>query len=400
MSQSQPPGVPAAGPLAGLSVVELAGIGPAPFAGMVLADLGAEVLRIDRPGRSRYPGDPRHDLLNRGKRSAVVNLAQPAGGRAVRALAGRADVLLEGFRPGVAERLGVGPEDCRAGNPRLVYGRMTGWGQDGPLARTAGHDLTYLALTGVLQLLGTGGEPPVPPANLLGDYGGGGMLLVAGLLAALWQAQRTGQGQVVDAAIIDGAALLATQLAGLRHGGLWGDQPGRNLLDGGAPFYAVYPAADGRMLAVGALEPGFFAELLAGLGLDPEQTPPQYDLAQWPRLRELIGQRLASRTRDEWVAVFAGSDACVAPVLSWDEAAEHPQLAGRGVYRDGHGVRQPAPAPRFGRTPTRFPGLPPPYPGEHTRVALAGWGLPDVDELLDTGVAVQATPPRSGTMEA
>jgi len=388
---------PGDGPLAGLSVVELAGIGPAPFAGMLLADLGAEVLRVDRPGPSRYPGDPRHDLLNRGKRSAVVDLARPGAAELVRTLAARADVLLEGFRPGVAERLGVGPADCRAGNPRLVYGRMTGWGQTGPLAGAAGHDLTYLAPTGLLAALCPGG---MPPANLLGDYGGGGMLLAAGVLAAVWQAGRTGQGQVVDAAIVDGAVLLATQLYGLRHGGLWAGPPGANLLDGGAPFYAVYPAADGRPVAVGALEPEFFAQLLAGLGLDPEQTPPQYAVAQWPRLRELIGQRLASRTRDEWLAVFAGTDACVAPVLSWDEAPAHRQLAARAVFRDGHGIRQPAPAPRFDRSPTRFPGRPPPYPGEHTRAALADWGVPGIEQLLAAGVAVQAAPPRSGTMGA
>jgi alpha-methylacyl-CoA racemase len=392
--------------LAGLAVVELAGIGPAPFAGMILADLGAEVLRIDRGAGSGYPGDPRHDLLNRGKRSAILDLKHPAGAATVRALATRADVLLEGFRPGVAERLGVGPDDCRAGNPRLIYGRMTGWGQDGPLARTAGHDLTYLAPTGVLHALGRAGpaqrvpggaegEPPAPPANLLGDYGGGGMLLAAGVLAALWQAQRSGAGQVVDAAIVDGASLLATQLYGLRHGGLWRDQPGTNLLDGGAPFYAVYPAADGRFVAVGALEPAFFAELLAGLGLDPEQLPGQYDVAQWPRLRELIGQRLATRTRDEWAAVFAGTDACVAPVLAWAEAPDHPQLAARRVLRDRHGVRQPAPAPRFSATPAPESRLPPPYPGEHTREALSGWGIPDVERLLATGAATQ-TPAPSG----
>jgi alpha-methylacyl-CoA racemase len=386
------------GPLTGLAVVELGGIGPAPFAGMVFADLGADVLRVDRPGVQSYPGEPRHDLLNRGKRSVMLDLKHPAGARAVRTLAARADLLLEGFRPGVAERLGVGPDDCRRDHPRLVYGRMTGWGQDGPLAGTAGHDLTYLAVTGVLHAIGSGpvGPPgggttsgaPVPPANLLGDYGGGGMLLVAGALAALWQAQRTGAGQVVDAAIVDGASLLATQLYGLRHGGLWGDEPGTNLLDGGAPFYGVYPAADGRYLAVGPLEPRFYGELLAGLELDPDQLPEQSDVAAWSRLRELIGQRLATRTRDEWLAVFDGSDACVAPVLSWDEAPAHPQLAARQVLRDAHGVRQPAPAPRFSATPARL-GSPPPYPGEHTRSALTEWGVPDVDRLLDTGVAIQ-----------
>jgi alpha-methylacyl-CoA racemase len=368
------------GPLAGLAVVELGGIGPAPFAGMVFADLGADVLRIDRPGTSSYPGDPRHDLLNRGKRSVMLDLGKPDGGAVLRALAARADLLLEGFRPGVAERLGVGPEDCRRGNPGLVYGRMTGWGQAGPLATTAGHDLTYLAPTGLLHALGT------PPANLLGDYGGGGMLLAAGALAALWRAQRTGEGQVVDAAIVDGASLLATQLYGLRHGGLWGDEPGTNLLDGGAPFYAVYPAADGRYLAVGPLEPRFYAEFLQRLDLDPPLE--QYDQARWPRLRELIGERLATRTRDEWLAVFAGSDACVAPVLSWDEARSHPQLAARRVVVDAHGVRQPAPAPRFSGTPAEL-GRPPPYPGEHTREALTDWGVADLDRLLDAEVAIQ-----------
>lgn len=395
-AEPEPEAGPGGGqPLSGLAVVELAGIGPAPFAAMVLADLGAEVLRVDRPGGTSYPGDPRHDLLNRGKRSVAVDLRQPAGAAAVRALAARADVLLEGFRPGVAERLGVGPDQCRAANPRLVYGRMTGWGQHGPLAHTAGHDLTYLALTGVLDALGPAGGPPAAPANLLGDYGGGGMLLAAGVLAALWRSARTGAGEVVDAAIVDGAALLATQLLGLRHGGLWPGPRGANLLDGGAPFYAVYPTADGRHVAVAALEPGFFAQLLDGLGLDPEQIPGQYDTAGWPRMRELIAARLLGRTRDEWAAVFAGTDACLAPVLDWDEAAAHPQLAQRGVYRQAYGVRQPAPAPRFGGGAPPLPGLPPPHPGEHTRQALQDWGVTGVAELLASGVAVQADPPPS-----
>ena len=381
---------PARAPLAGLAVVELAGIGPAPFAGMILADLGADVLRIDRPGSSRYPGRPRHDLVNRGKRSAALDLKQPAGAAAVRALAVRADVLLEGFRPGVAERLGVGPAQCLGANPKLVYGRVTGWGRDGPLARTAGHDLTYLAASGILHGIGSAGGAPVPPANLLGDYGGGGMLLVAGVLSALWRAHRTGTGDVVDAAIVDGAALLATQLYGLRQDGLWHDQRGANLLDGGAPFYSVYETADGRHLAVGPLEPEFFAEFLARAGLDPEQVPAQYDTSRWPRLRGLLARRLASRTRDEWVRIFADSDACVAPVLTPVEAAAHPQLAARQVFVDAHGVRQPAPAPRFATAPERGTGLPPPYPGEHTRQALADWGVSGVEELIDAGVAMQS----------
>lgn len=377
------------GPLAGLSVLELAGLGPVPFAGMMLADLGAEVLRIDRPGGSAYPGDPRHDLLGRGKRSAMLDLKQPAGAAAVRSLAARADVLLEGFRPGVAERLGVGPADCLAANPKLIYGRGTGWGQTGPVAGTAGHDLTYLALSGVLDALGPAQGPPSAPINLLGDYGAGGMALTAGVLAGLWQAERNGTGQVVDAAVVDGVALLATQLLGLRHGGLWSGGRGRNLLDGGAPFYGVYPTADQRYVAVAALEPQFYAELLAGLGLDPASLPDRHDVAQWPQLRAVLAERIASRSRDQWQQVFEGSDGCLAPVLDFDEAADHPQLAGRRVYQEVHGVRQPAPAPRFGGTPATLPDLPPPIPGEHTRAALTDWGLPDIDELLADGVAHQ-----------
>jgi alpha-methylacyl-CoA racemase len=381
------------GPLAGLRVVEIAGIGPAPFAAMVLADLGAQVLRIDRAVQDgRFPGGPRNDLQNRGKRSAIVDLRQPRGAAVVRTLATHADVFVEGFRPGVAERLGIGPADCHAVNPRLVYGRMTGWGQDGPLASAAGHDITYLGLSGVLHAIGPAGGPPIPPVNLLGDYGGGGMLLVAGVLAALWRSSRDGTGQVVDAAVLDGAALLATQLHGLVHSGLWQDRRGVNLLDGGAPWYGVYPTLDGQYLAVGPLEPRFYAEFLRLLGLDSADLPAQYDTAGWPRLRELIGQRLASRTRDEWMAVFDGTDGCVAPVLSLGEAAshQHPHLAAREVFVDLHGVRQPAPAPRFSGTPTGLPVLPPPYPGEHTRQALTEWGVSEVDTLLADGVVVQS----------
>jgi alpha-methylacyl-CoA racemase len=383
------------GPLQGLTVIELAGIGPAPFAGMLLADLGADVVRVDRPGESAFPGgDARHDLPGRGKRSIAIDLKRARGAELVRALAANGDVLIEGFRPGVAERLGIGPADCHAVNPRLVYGRMTGWGQDGPLAPTAGHDITYLALSGVLHAIGPAGGPPVPPLNLLGDYGGGGMLLAAGVLAALWSAQRTGAGQVVDAAIVDGAALLASQLYGLLHSGFWRDERGANLLDGGAPFYGVYETADGRHLAVGPLETKFYAEFADRLGLDPAQVPDQYDVAEWPRLRAAIAARLATRTRDEWLAVFDGRDACVAPVLSLREAAGHdgpghPHLAARGTFVDAHGVRQPAPAPRFDATPAGPPRLPPPHPGEHTREILLQWRVPDADALFAEGVVTQ-----------
>ncbi|HET8662172.1 MAG TPA: CaiB/BaiF CoA-transferase family protein [Micromonosporaceae bacterium] len=390
-----PPAVPRSGPLAGLRVIEIAGIGPAPFAAMVLADLGAEVVRVDRFYEGPLGLDARLDLLNRGKRSVAVDLKHPRGPQVVRDLVARADVLVEGFRPGVAERLGIGPQECLAVNPRLVYGRMTGWGQDGPLARTAGHDITYLALTGVLHAIGTADSGPVVPLNVLGDYGGGGMLLVAGVLAAAWQAARTGQGQVVDAAILDGSALLATQLYAMLHAGLWRDERGTNLLDGTAPHYGTYQTADGRYLAVGPLEPKFFAQfaaLLGGLDLDADgnggDPPGPYDVAQWPRLRKLVAERIATRTRDEWLAVFDGSDACVAPVLSLAEAPEHPHVAAREVFVDLDGVRQPAPAPRFSATPARLT-TPPPLPGEHTRDVLTEWGVSGVDDLLAAGAVTQ-----------
>ncbi|BCB85465.1 CaiB/BaiF CoA transferase family protein [Phytohabitans suffuscus] len=378
------------GPLTGLRVIEMAGLGPAPFAGMVFADLGATVVRVDRVGTHAVPLPPREDLQGRGKRSIAVDLKRPEGAALVRDLAARADVLVEGYRPGVAERLGIGPAECHAVNPRLVYGRVTGWGQEGPLAATAGHDITYLARTGVLHAIGRADGPPVPPLNLLGDYGGGGMLLVAGVLAALWQAQRTGEGQVVDAAIVDGTTLLATQLYGLLHSGAWQDRRGANLLDGGAPFYGVYETADGRHLAVGPLEPRFYAEFAARLGLDPAETPDQLDAASWPRLRTLIAARVAARTRDEWAEVFADGDACVAPVLSLQEAPADAHLRARGTFVEAYGVRQPAPAPRFSATPAAAPTLPPPVPGEHTRAVLEEWAIPDVDALLSAAVAHQA----------
>lgn len=372
------------GPLAGLRVIEIAGIGPAPFAAMLLADLGADVIRLDRLDGGELPIDPRYDLLNRGKRSIGIDLKHPAAAALVRRLATRADALVEGFRPGVAERLGIGPEALLAANPRLVYGRMTGWGQDGPLAPVAGHDLTYLAVSGVLSAIGPPDGPPVPPLNLLGDYGGGGMLLAVGVLSALWHAGRTGAGQVVDAAIVDGAALLATQVFGMLHSGAWRDARGANLLDGGAPHYGVYRTADGQYLAVGPLEPKFYAEFIGRLGVPAGEANP-YDPAQWPALREAIAARLASRTRDEWLRVFEGSDACVAPVVSLAEAPEHPHLAARGVFVDVDGVRQPAPAPRFSVTGTATPAGPP-LPGQHTREVLAELGVTDVDGLFARGV--------------
>jgi alpha-methylacyl-CoA racemase len=366
-----------AGPLNGIRVVELAGIGPAPFAGMLLADLGADVVRVDRAdGRDPFPIDPRHDLLGRGKRSVLVDLKSPTGVETVRTLGSRADVLIEGFRPGVTERLGVGPADCHAANPALVYGRMTGWGQDGPLAGRAGHDIAYIALSGALHAFGPDADgAPVPPLNLLGDYGGGGMLLVVGVLAALVRAKATGRGEVVDASIVDGTALLATQVYGFLHSGLWQDRRAGNILDGAAPNYGVYRTADGGHLAVGPLEPKFWAEFCELVGV--EGNP--YDRDGWASLRAMIAERIATRTRDEWVAIFDGSDACVAPVLTLREASngEHPHLAARGTFVESHGIRQPAPAPRFANAPTAL-GAASPRPGEH-----------DVEDVLKDWLVTQ-----------
>ncbi|MGN6242238.1 MAG: CaiB/BaiF CoA transferase family protein [Motilibacteraceae bacterium] len=376
------------GPLAGVRVVELAGIGPGPFAAMMLADLGAEVLRVDRPtGPGLTFGAPHLDVLNRGRRNVAVDLKDPRGRDVVLRLVERADVLIEGFRPGVTERLGLGPEDCWARNPRLVYGRMTGWGQDGPLAPTAGHDIGYVALTGALHAVGRAGGPPQVPVNLVGDFGGGAMYLVVGVLAALLEARGSGRGQVVDAAIVDGAAGLTAMLHGLLAAGVWQDRRGVNLLDSGAPFYDVYETADGRWMAVGALEPQFYAALLTGLDLG-DDVPDRNDPRQWPALRERFTARFRERTQAEWTETFERTDACVAPVLSLTEAAAHPHLAARGTFVEHAGVVQPAPAPRFSRTPGTL-DEPPARPGQHTRDALGDWGVDDVEQLLADGVVTQ-----------
>ena len=372
------------GHLQGLRVVELAGIGPGPFAAMLLADLGADVVRIDRPGATPTFGYTGIDLLTRGRRSVAVDLKHPDGAATVLALAERADVLLEGFRPGVAERLGLGPDACLERNPRLVYGRMTGWGQDGPLASTAGHDVGYIAVTGALHAIGRAGGPPQVPVNLLGDFGGGAMYLVVGVLAALLESRSSGRGQVVDAAIVDGTAHLSTMVLGMMAGGLWQDRRGVNLLDTGVPWYDVYETADGGHMAVGSLEPQFYTELLDRLGLT-DAAPPREDP---DRLRVLLIDTFRTRTRDEWTAVFDGSDACVAPVLSYAEARQHPHLQARGTYVESHEIVQPAPAPRFSRTPGGL-DRPPPAPGQHTREALADWGVTGVDDLLRSGAVSQ-----------
>jgi alpha-methylacyl-CoA racemase len=394
------------GPLAGVRVIELAGIGPGPFCAMMLADAGATVLRIDRPGATVLridrpgataaapaptptptPARPEREFLNRGRQSAVLDLKQPRAVDALLRLIDTADVLLEGFRPGVTERMGAGPEVCLARNPRLVYARMTGWGQDGPLATTAGHDIGYIARTGALHALGRAGGPPAFPANLLGDFGGGGMVMAYGICAALVERAASGRGQVVDTAIVDGvAALLAMPLMFLAQG-QWRDQRGVNMLDGGVPWYDVYETADGQWLAVGALEPQFYAALLTGLGLP--DAPDRADPRNWPALRALLTARFSERTRDEWTVVFAGTDACVEPVLSLTEAAADDHLTARHTYDTRDGFIQPAPAPRFSRTPATL-SAPAPTPGQHTLEALTAWGLPDAADLITSGAAHQA----------
>lgn len=346
------------GPLAGLRVLELAGLGPAPHACMVLADLGAEVLRVDR----RAPGVPIIDTppsgpdpMLRGRTTVLADLKDPAEANLVRRLAGSADVLIEGFRPGVAERLGLGPEPCLAANPGLIYGRMTGWGQDGELASAAGHDLNYLSVTGLLDNIGRPGERSVPPLNLVGDYGGGSMLLLVGVLAALWERERSGLGQVIDAAMVDGASVLGAMAWSLRAGGLWRSGRGQNLVDGSHPFYDTYWCADGGQIAVACLEPQFFAAMVERLGVDPEEVPPQWDRARWPELRALLTRVFATRSRDEWDRIYRGIDACITPVLTLDEAAADPHLRSRGTLLNHDGVDQPAPAPRFSRTRAPLP---------------------------------------------
>ncbi len=386
------------GPLAGVRVVELAGIGPGPFCGMLLADLGAEVIQVDRPGGSRSTVPRRNDVTSRGKRRVVVDLKHPRGAEVVLRLAAASDALIEGYRPGVTERLGVGPADCLARNPALVYGRMTGWGQDGPLAASAGHDIGYIALTGALHAIGRADGPPQVPVNYLGDFGGGSMFLALGLVAGILAARGSGAGRVVDAAIVDGAAVLQAMTYGMLADGTWADQRGVNLLDSGAPFYDVYATADGRHMAVGALEPQFYAAfteiLFAPEGL-PAGLPAQHDRARWPELRSRFTARFAERSQEEWTKAFSATDACVAPVRTMTEAPADPHLAARGSYVTLNGLVQPAPAPRFGdgRPGAPIGALPPgpvSYPGAHTRAVLTDLGFGDVDELLTDGAVWQA----------
>ena len=375
------------GPLRGVKVVELAGIGPGPHACMILADLGADVIRVDRPGGQALTGGP-HDLLNRGRPSVALDLKHPDGVATVLDLVAGTDVLVEGLRPGTTERLGLGPDDCLARNPRLVYGRMTGWGQTGPLSQTAGHDLGYIAITGALFGLGQDKSRPHFPTNLVGDFGGGSTYLVIGILAALLESRLSGEGQVVDAAIVDGTAHLNAMATGLLAGGVLREDRAANLLDGGAPFYDLYETADGKHLAIGALEPQFYDELVAGLGI-ADTAPDRNDPANRHELRRLIADAVHGRTQAEWVEVFDRTDACVAPVLPMTEAFAHPHLAARGTFVERDGMTQPAPAPRFSRTAPSLTTPPPAKAGQDTRDALHAWGITDVDALLESGAAVQ-----------
>ncbi|MCU4185917.1 CoA transferase [Acidiferrimicrobium sp. IK] len=362
---------PAQGPLHGVRVLEFAGIGPGPFCGMLLADLGADVVRVERPGTEGLLLPWSRDLLNRGKRSVAADLKTTDGLDLTLSLVAKADVAFEGFRPGVAERLGIGPEACWQRRPQLVYGRMTGWGQTGPLANTAGHDITYIAPTGALHAIGSAGGPPQAPLNLVGDFGGGALYLAVGLLAALHEARTSARGQVVDVAMVDGAAHLMTMFYALHSAGVWADERGTNLLDGGAPFYGIYRTADGEHIAVGALEPQFFADFVDRLGITvPDDA--QQDPTTWPQLRQRITTAFASRTRQEWTDAFQDSDACVAPVLSMTEAPHHPHLRARNTFVEHDGIVQPGPAPRFSRTPGNI-RRPPSIPGQHTEEVLAEW---------------------------
>ena len=364
------------GPLTGLKILEFEAIGPGPFCGMMLSDMGADVLLIDRPddprlgfGRERWS-----DVMLRGRRSATLNLKSKSGLEAALELIGKADAAIEGFRPGVMERLGLGPEVLLKKNPRLVVGRMTGWGQDGPLSARAGHDINYIALTGVLHAIGRAGSAPVPPLNLVGDFGGGGMLLAFGIACALIEAQRSGKGQVVDAAMVDGASLLATMFSGMLAAKQWSETRGDNLIDTGAPWYDVYETQEGKHVAIGAIEPKFYAELMQRLGLDLATLPAQHERQGWPTLKKALAEKFRTKTRAEWCAVFDGSDACFAPVLSFSEARQHPHNAARHGFVNAGRVPQPAPAPRFSRTPGSIRRAPPER-GEGGRQALLDWGL-------------------------
>lgn len=360
------------GPLAGIRVLEIAGIGPLPFCAMLLSDLGAEIIRIDRLDKAG--SGSKDEVVNRGRRSIALNLKSEQGKDTLLSLVARADVLLEGFRPGVMERLGLGPEACTEGNPKLVYGRMTGWGQSGPLSRAAGHDINYIALTGALHAMGSADEPPTPPLNLVGDYGGGAMLLAVGVLAALLEAKNSGKGQVVDAAMTDGSALLMSLFYGLKAGGQWTDSRQSNLLDGAAHFYRSYECRDGKYLALGALEPQFYNLILEKCGIEDEAFVDQHDVSRWPKLSEKLAELFRSKSRDEWCGLLEGTDCCVTPILDMEEAPQHPHNRARETFTTRDGIVQPAPAPRFSRSTAAIQSAPP-LVGEHSESILDDWGF-------------------------
>ncbi len=376
------------GPLSGVRIIELAGIGPGPFCAMMLADMGADVIRVDRAGavRGGDPNVPPANVMDRGRRSIGVDLKSPEGVEMVMRLVETADGLIEGFRPGVTERLGVGPDDCLARNPRLAYGRMTGWGQDGPYAHTAGHDINYISLAGALDAFGRKGEAPVPPINMVGDFGGGGMYLAFGMVCAILEARSSGQGQVVDAAMVDGAASLMTFIHGFRAMGIWNLERGTNMLDTGAHFYDVYETSDGKYVSIGSIEPQFYAELREKLGLDDAKWDQQMSRADWPAFKEEIAAIFKTRTRDEWCELIEGSDVCFAPVLNVDEAREHPHNVARGTFVEVAGIKQPGPAPRFSRTEATIE-RPPSHAGQHTDEILAdlGCGTDEITALRESG---------------
>jgi len=372
------------GPLSGIKIIEIAGIGPGPFCAMMLSDLGADIIRVDRKGGENARA--KFDVLRRGRRSVAVDLKNPEGVETVLRLIEGADALIEGFRPGVMERLGLGPELCLSRNPKLVFGRMTGWGQDGPMANAAGHDINYISLSGALHAIGRKGEKPVPPLNLVGDFGGGGMLLAFGVVCALLEAKSSGQGQVVDAAMTDGSAALMAIIFGLKGMGAWTDERGTNMLDGGAHYYDAYECADGKWVSIGSIEPQFYALLLEKCAIDDPAFQNQMDRDAWPELSAKIEAIFKTKTRAEWCDIMEGSDVCFAPVLSLDEAPQHPHNVARKTFIEVDGVTQPAPAPRFSRTASDTPG-PPPAPGEHTDEVLAEWGFSadEIDGLKSSG---------------
>ena len=377
------------GPLTGVRILEFEAIGPGPFCGMMLADMGADVLLVDRPNDPRlgFARDRWYEVMLRGRRSITLDLKSKQGVEAAMRLAARADAVIEGFRPGVMERLGLGPEELLARNPKLVIGRMTGWGQDGPLAPRAGHDINYIALAGVLHAIGRSGGAPVPPLNLVGDFGGGGMLLAFGIACGLLEAQRSGKGQVVDAAMVDGASSLAAMFWGMLAAKRWSETRGENVLDTGAPWYDCYETSDGKYVAIGSIEPKFYEELLQRLGISAQPLPAQHDRSGWPVLRKTFAEKFKAKTRDEWCAAFDGSDACFAPVLTFSEARAHPHNAARASFTDSGKVTQPAPAPRFSRTPGSIRRAPPER-GAHGREALADWGFSkdETEGLVALGV--------------